>query len=200
MKYSIKLFNFRGTPVYLKLWFLLLFFWLNPSLVLILFISVLLHELGHAYLGQKFGYEVHSVEIDFFGGLANMDIDKIHNRDLVKIVAAGPWVNAMLASFFVLINSFVHHPFISQFALVNFVLFIFNIIPIFPLDGGRILRTMLIIKTGNVARSIKITGVISLILSIALLIFYIFNFSLFMIVFCLIFIIFACKDLGFIKA
>jgi Zn-dependent protease len=200
MKQSFKIFNFRGTPVYFNIWFLLLFFWVKPELAVCIFIAVLLHELGHAYLAKKFEYDVESVEVNFFGGFAKMDLEKIHPKDLVKITAAGPWVNCMLGSLSVLFSGLIYsHSLIYQFALVNFIIFLFNMIPIYPLDGGRILRTMMIIKTQNEERSIKISSTISLILSLGLLVFYIFNFSLLMIFISLIFIFMSLKDLRYIK-
>ena len=66
MDFQIKLFNFQGVPVYLKLWFLLLFAWIPFSYVIAIFISILVHELAHAYVANKLGYNVFKVYIGLF--------------------------------------------------------------------------------------------------------------------------------------
>ena len=199
MKFSVKLFNFYGTPVHLKLWFLLLFFWLNPVYILAIFISILLHELGHAFMAHRLGYKVHNIYVDIFNGAAIIDLDKMDNKEQLKVVAAGPWVNMMLLSLSVFISAFFKNHFIWSMCVVNFLLLVFNILPIFPLDGGRLLRTYLKIKTNDENKSIRISSWVSLLFSSALFVFYLTNFSLIMVVFSLIFILYALKDLGYIK-
>lgn len=199
MNLQIKLFNFRGIPVQLSLWFLLLFFWMSPLITISVFISILLHEIGHAYTAQNRGYSVTGIEIGLFIGQANMNIDSIRERDMIPIVAAGPLVNLMLISLSVLALSIFPCQFFNSMLIVNFFLFIFNIIPIFPLDGGRILRSILILKTKDREKSIQISAWISLLFSILLLCFYLVSFSLIGLIFSILFIVFSMKELGWIK-
>jgi stage IV sporulation protein FB len=199
MKTQIKIFNFRGVPVNLSLWFLLLFFWLSPVFVVSIFISILLHEIGHAWVAQKKGYSVTGIEVGLFAGQANMNIDSIRERDMILIVGAGPWVNLVLISLSLFAYAFFPCQFFYSMYLVNLFLFIFNLIPIFPLDGGRILRSILVLKTGDRQKSITISAWISLLFSVLLLVFYLVSFNLIGILFSIMFITFSLKELDFIK-
>jgi len=199
MNTQIKLFSFKGIPVKLSLWFLLLFLWLSPPLVISLLISILLHEIGHAWMAKKRGYEVTSIEIGLFAGQANMDIDSIRERDMILIAGAGPWVNLVLISLSLFAYGFTLTSFFYSMYIVNLFLFLFNIIPIFPLDGGRILRSFLIMKTRDRAKSITISAWISLVLSISLLTFYLVSFSVVGILFSTLFILFSMNELKWIK-
>lgn len=200
MKFAIKIFEFKGIPVYLKYWFFLLFVWLNPIYVISIFISVLLHEIAHAAMARKLGYDVTDIQIDVFHGSANMNLDIVTPKHMLLIALSGPWVNITLTSVFLFLSSFgINNIFIHSMLVVNFIFFLFNIIPIFPLDGGRIFRSALIIKTGNEDKSIRISAFVSLVLSILLLVFYIYNFSILMIFFSIIFILYSLMELGWIK-
>jgi Zn-dependent protease len=199
MNLQIKLFNYKGIPVNLNLWFLLLLFWLPITYVVALFISILLHEIGHAFMAKKYGYNVDNIEIGLFAGQANMNINSISERHMINIVGAGPWVNLVLISLSIFANIAFPCQFFSAMYIVNLFLFLFNIIPIFPLDGGRILRSILILKTKDREKSITISAWISLIFSILLLVFYILSFSIIGLVFSILFIVFSMKELGWIK-
>ena len=123
MDFQIKLFDFQRIPVYLKLWFLLLFAWLPFSYVIAIFISILVHELAHAYVANKLGYNVFKVYIGLFNGAAEMNLSQIHERDSIKIVAAGPLSNLIL--FFaslIFISAGYSNQFITDFANVNLLL------------------------------------------------------------------------------
>ena len=199
MNLQIKLFNYKGIPVNLNLWFLLLLFWLPITYVVALFISILLHEIGHAFMAKKYGYNVDNIEIGLFAGQANMNINSISERHMINIVGAGPWVNLVLISLSLFAYAAFPCQFFNSMYIVNLFLFIFNIIPIFPLDGGRILRSILILKTKDREKSITISAWISLIFSILLLVFYILSFSIIGLVFSILFIVFSMKELGWIK-
>lgn len=199
MDLQIKLFNFKGIPVYLKLWFFLLLFWLPPVFVVSIFISILLHEMGHAYMAKKYGYTVDNIQIGLFAGQANMNIDSITERHMINIVGAGPWVNLVLISLSLFAYAAFPCQFFNSMYIVNLFLFIFNIIPIFPLDGGRILRSALILTTKDRAKSIKISSWISLILSCLMVVYYLMSFSIIGIIFSILFIVFSMKELGWLK-
>lgn len=199
MNLQIKLFDYRGTPVYFKFLFLLLFLWVSPSFVAAIFISMLLHELAHAHMAKRLGYKVNDIQIGLFIGQANMDIDSIKQSHLIRIVAAGPWINMMLWASLSLINIFLQNRFINSLVIVNFIFFIFNIIPIFPLDGGRILRSALMLKTKNRERSIFISSIVSLIFSVLLLIWSLISFDIVTLIFSVLFLVFSMKELNWIK-
>lgn len=200
MKNAFKIFTFMEIPVYLKYWFFILLIWVSPIYLLSIFISLLLHEMCHAYMAKNLGYNVTSIELNFFAGFANMNIDEIRDKDMIKIAAAGPWANFTLMALFLFITGLgFSNQFTYSMIVINFLFAAFNLIPIFPLDGGRILRSSLVLKTGNVSKSIRISSFISLIFSILLLAFYIYSFSLIGIFFAILFILFSLKELGYIN-
>ena len=94
MNFSFKLFKFQGVDVNLKLLFLILFAFIPYNYVIAIFISVLVHELAHAFWANRLHYRVFSIYIDVFGG-AQMD-SNIPEQDSIKIVAAGPLSNLLL--------------------------------------------------------------------------------------------------------
>ena len=200
MKLSFKLFNFYGVPVNIKIWFLLLFAMVSPMFVLTIFISILIHELAHTYVALKLGYEVSEVYIDIFNGAAMMDINNINDRDSIRIISAGPLSNAVLYLLTIIsISAFGSNDFLQKMAIVNFILFVFNILPIYPMDGGRLLRSCLTIFTGNKDKSIRISAFVSLVLSISLLIYSIITLNFFTILFSCLFIYLALKDLKIVN-
>ena len=200
MKLELKMFTFQGSPVYLKLWFLLLFAWVSPSIVVAIFLSVLVHELAHAGVANRLGYNVRQIYIDLFYGAAEIDLDHCPERDSIQIVAAGPISNLLLAiiSFGLYVGTGI--PFLAEMIVVNIVLFIFNILPIYPMDGGRILRSFLMMKMPSNRRLAKqISDWTSLTFSITLLAYCIYTSNLMLGIFSLLFIYFALKELKFIK-
>jgi Zn-dependent protease len=200
MKLELKMFTFQGSPVYLKLWFLLLFAWVSPSIVVAIFLSVLVHELAHAFVANRLGYNVRQIYIDLFYGAAEIDLDHCPERDSIQIVAAGPISNLLLAIISFGIYAGTGIPFLAEMVVVNVVLFIFNILPIYPMDGGRILRNFLMMKMPSNRRLAKqISDWTSLTFSIALLAYCIYTSSLMLGIFSLLFIYFAAKELKFIK-
>ena len=200
MKLELKMFTFQGSPVYLKLWFLLLFAWVSPSIVVAIFLSVLVHELAHAGVANRLGYNVRQIYIDLFYGAAEIDLDHCPERDSIQIVAAGPISNLLLAiiSFGLYVGTGI--PFLAEMVVVNIILFIFNILPIYPMDGGRILRNFLMMKMPSNRRLAKqISDWTSLTFSITLLAYCIYTSNLMLGIFSLLFIYFALKELKFIK-
>ncbi len=205
MKQSFKLFNFQKAPVTLSIWFFLLFVMLPVTIVVSVFISILIHELAHAWVANRKGYQVYGINIDIFSGSAAIDTN-MHERDSIPIVAAGPISNVLLAgigflSIFILPQDVLvlSKEFIVSFITVNIVLAVFNILPIFPMDGGRIVKDLLVLKMKDRRKARIIAASISLIFSALLLAYSIYTFSLILILFSGYFGYLALKDLGFIK-
>jgi Zn-dependent protease len=191
MKNAFKLFDFKGTPVYLKYWFFLfLLFGINTFVTF--FIAVLVHELAHTLVAKKFNLPVTSVYLDFLAGSAGVDTTYTPYGQTILVSLAGPLSNLILAGFswFVLHNggsdTFLVS-FLTTFTYYNFILFVFNILPIYPMDGGRISKAICQwITKPTIGR--KINGVISIISSVLLLVFSIYSSMYIMAIFCLFFI------------
>jgi Zn-dependent protease/CBS domain-containing protein len=145
-------------------------YWITAAIAsLLLFVSVLLHELGHAFTAQRKGIPVRSITLFIFGGVASIAEDSETARDEFAIAIMGPVVSVLIAVLSGVLWLTVG-PFQEQaaavlmyLALVNTILVVFNMIPGFPLDGGRVFRALIWGWTGNVMTATRIastTGVI----------------------------------------
>lgn len=136
------------------------------GLVVALFFCVLLHEYGHSLVAQRLGIEIRDITVLPIGGVARMRSLPEKPSSEVKIAIAGPLVNVVLAPIFLGIAmlfgaGFTAPPNILNsvdsagqvflyLALLNVVLAVFNLIPAFPMDGGRVLRGLLASRYGAV--------------------------------------------------
>ncbi len=121
---------------------------------LLLFASVLAHELGHSFVALNQGIEVNSITLFIFGGLASLGEESKTPGDAFKVAIAGPLVSFMLFGVFSLTNAFLALPgplqaIVGLLAYINLVLGIFNLIPGLPLDGGNILKALVWKITGK---------------------------------------------------
>jgi Zn-dependent protease len=149
-KNALLLGSILGIPIRLHISLLIMigilsiFSGLNLLSILILavgiFGSIALHELGHALVARAKGGYIHEIILYPFGGAAK--ISKLPTRpiDEIMVAMAGPLVSLAL---FVLFKSFEITYFLGH---LNGILFLFNILPVFPMDGGRVLRAGLAIK------------------------------------------------------
>ncbi|MBL0099260.1 MAG: site-2 protease family protein [Saprospiraceae bacterium] len=157
--------------------------------VLILFLCVVLHEFGHALMARKFGVITRDIVLSPIGGVARLE--SIPDRPLHEffIAIAGPLVNLCIAALLGLIlfvasgqvipelNEFrFDEPleFLRFITFMNFALFLFNLIPAFPMDGGRILRAILSAKLGKV-KATRIASFIGRVFAIGFVVFGVFN-------------------------
>lgn len=110
--------------------------------------SVLLHELGHALTALRFGVGIGSITMYPIGGVARL-MSRPTPREELWITIAGPAVNLVLALLAYIGLDLVTEEgrsFLSQFAAINIGLLLFNLLPAFPMDGGRLLRAGLALK------------------------------------------------------
>ncbi len=121
---------------------------------LLLFASVLAHELGHSFVAIGQGIDVKSITLFLFGGLASLDKDAKTPKGAFLIAIAGPAVSLILYGAFSLLGA--SHLFngalgavVSLLAYINLALAVFNLIPGLPLDGGNILKAAVWQWTGN---------------------------------------------------
>ncbi|MEB3225636.1 MAG: site-2 protease family protein [Synechococcus sp.] len=121
---------------------------------LMLFASVLLHELGHSYAAMRQGIGVNSITLFLFGGLANLDDEAKTPGGAFWIAVAGPLVSlALFIALFLLTDSRILSgpplAIASLLAYINLILATFNMIPGLPLDGGNVLKSIVWKLTGN---------------------------------------------------
>ena len=120
--------------------------------------SVLLHEFGHAFMARRFGIETRSITLYPFGGVAALTREPVTPRAELLVALAGPAVNIALFAI-ALPLAWAGLPGAATFAGLNLALGIFNLLPAFPMDGGRILRAWLSPKVGIVAATEKALNV-----------------------------------------
>lgn len=118
---------------------------------LVYFLSVLLHELSHSLVARTFGLEMRGITLFIFGGVAEMPQEPTTPKSELLIAAAGPLASVILALVFGgigLAGQTFGWPapvttVLVYLGILNFALAVFNLIPAFPLDGGRLLRSIL---------------------------------------------------------
>ncbi len=172
MRWSLKVGKVAGTEIRIHLTLLLLLVWLGAltaregaavevfnviALICLAFACVLLHELGHVLMALSFGITTPRIILYPIGGIAWMKQVPREPRTELLIALAGPAVNIFLAalSFLLIGGSFpipsVEAPlslegFLVALVWINLMLGLFNLIPAFPMDGGRVLRAILAMK------------------------------------------------------
>jgi Zn-dependent protease len=169
VKWSFRLGSPFGIPVYLHLTFLLLLGFLGLSewardgfaaaLATVIVISavfgfVVLHELGHALAARRFGIATRDVTLYPIGGVARLERLPREPRQEMWIALAGPAVNlaiALLLGLWLALTGFEGGSFASRLMAINLGLVVFNMLPAFPMDGGRVLRALLARRVGRLA-------------------------------------------------
>ncbi|MBT4110958.1 site-2 protease family protein [Candidatus Woesearchaeota archaeon] len=114
---------------------------------LLLFVSVLLHELSHSLVAKAKRIKVESITLFFFGGVAGITREDMKPSSEFQMAIAGPIFSLLLAGVFYLVNQNGFSVFITAISFylyqLNLILAVFNSIPAFPLDGGRAFRAIL---------------------------------------------------------
>lgn len=185
MKWSWKLCEFRGISVYMHATFLILIGFVVLShwsagqslaktlegvgFILALFTCVVLHEFGHALTAARYGIKTRDITLLPIGGVARLE--RLPEKPLQElwVALAGPLVNVVIAaSLFAWIRfadafaplaqlSVTSGPFLERLMVVNVFLVLFNMLPAFPMDGGRVLRALLATKL-DYARATQIAA------------------------------------------
>jgi Zn-dependent protease len=132
---------------------------------LLLFVSVLAHELAHSLVGRANGIPVSSITLFIFGGVALMKNEAPKPGAEFRMAIAGPVCSLVLGGIFwlLLLIPAITGPVVSMItwlAIMNGSLAVFNLIPGFPLDGGRVLRSMLWRTTGSYLLASRIATII----------------------------------------
>ncbi len=127
---------------------------------LLLFLSVVVHELSHSFVARYYKIPIASITLFIFGGVAQIKKEPSHPKVELYMALAGPFSSYMLAViFFLLFNVVAGFPGIKAIAFylfqINLVLATFNLIPGFPMDGGRVLRAYFWKKSGDYLSATK---------------------------------------------
>jgi len=124
---------------------------------LLLFASVLIHELAHSFVAQARGINAKSITLFIFGGVSNLGGDAKDSATEFLVAIVGPLMSFVVAAVAFALAEAISEPraaiVLSYLFLINLTLGIFNLVPGFPLDGGRVLRAILWRVTGNVKRA-----------------------------------------------
>jgi Zn-dependent protease len=171
MKWSLKLGEFRGIGVYMHATFLILIAFVAYShwaageglaktlegvgFILALFGCVVLHEFGHALMAARFGIKTRDITLLPIGGVARLERMPEEPLQELWVALAGPAVNVVIAAVLLVwlylsatlmpleTVTTTGGPFLERLMIVNVLLVVFNMLPAFPMDGGRVLRAVL---------------------------------------------------------
>ncbi len=127
-------------------------------------ITVILHEFGHAFVGKMKGYKLNTISLMPYGASISGNNAPFKPKDEVSIAVAGPIVNIIIILFLTSLWWFfpATYSFTQDFYLANVSTLIYNLLPIFPLDGGRVLLGILSAKVPR-KKAFKITKIIGFI-------------------------------------
>jgi Zn-dependent protease/CBS domain-containing protein len=142
------------------------------------FASLIVHELGHAFAARRLGIPIAGIDLWFLGGLSKMQREPQTAAEEFKVAAAGPAMTLLLLGLCVVVGTILQSSgqftdvalprqgttttpalaLIGWLGFINAMLFIFNIVPAFPLDGGRLARAVIWWRSGDRNRATLITG------------------------------------------
>jgi len=173
MRWSTRIGTFAGIGVYVHATFLILIAWVafahwqvsrdvgtavaGVAFILALFGCVVLHEYGHALTARRFGIKTRDITLLPIGGIARLERMPSDPRQELWVALAGPAVNVVIAVLLFVILQFTGAQpldtlsvtggaFLERLMVVNIFLAMFNLLPAFPMDGGRVLRALLAIR------------------------------------------------------
>ncbi len=139
------------------------------------FASIVLHELAHAVVARGFGLPVSGITLFIFGGVAELRQEPKTPRSEFWVAIAGPTVSVIIAAVCFAADAALNFgdfnaisALLALWTYVNTVLTLFNLVPAFPLDGGRILRSILWWRTGNLRRATRIASLCGTVFAILL--------------------------------
>jgi Zn-dependent protease/CBS domain-containing protein len=140
---------------------------LGLASALLLFASILAHEFGHALVARRRGVEIEEIDLWLLGGVARMSGRPRSAGDELRFALAGPMVTAVIALAFGALALALPssapsalRALVRYQAEVNLLILGFNLVPAFPLDGGRVARALLWRRTGDIGRATEIAAAI----------------------------------------
>jgi Zn-dependent protease len=150
-------------PAEFKNWSHFLYWFMGATTAIMLFVSVLLHELGHSVVALRYKIPVRSITLFLFGGVAQIGAEPPSAIAEFLIAIAGPIVSLVLTGIFCIVQPLLAGmlPLLAlakYLAYINLALVLFNLIPGYPLDGGRVFRAIVWAVTGNMRRATLIAA------------------------------------------
>ena len=150
-------------PAEFKGWPQALYWFVGATTAIMLFVSVLSHELGHSVVALRYNVPVKSITLFLFGGVAQIGSEPPSPTAEFSIAIAGPLVSLVLAGLFYTLQPLVAgvEPLLGltkYLAYINMALVLFNLIPGYPLDGGRVFRAIVWGATGNLRKATLIAA------------------------------------------
>jgi len=198
VRLSWRLGRVAGIGLYVHATFLLLLAWVvlqeyrdglaaiggALAYIIALFAIVVLHELGHALTARHFGILTRDIILLPIGGVARLERMPRNPRQELLVAIAGPTVNVALAALLYAVVRLTGptptpalyeidvitstRAFLYQLVFVNIVLALFNLLPAFPMDGGRVLRSLMAMRMNSYARATEIAARIGRVLAVVL--------------------------------
>ena len=155
---------------------------LSVAMVISVFGCVLLHELGHAFAARGFDIGTRDILILPIGGVASLESIPENPFQELWIAIAGPLVNVLIAILLYFVRDYIPMPvlaaqFVASLAFINLLLVAFNMIPAFPMDGGRVLRSVLAMFMNYVSAT-SIAATVGKYVAIALGVYALWNFNI----------------------
>lgn len=176
MRWTWKIARFADIDIYVHSTFFLLLAWVGLSnwqqtgslsavisgisFILLLFVCVIMHEFGHALTARRYGIATRHITLLPIGGVALLEGMPDNPRQEIMVALAGPAVNLLIALalwlWLVLGNSVLQldmntvfaGSFVHKLLIINIILAVFNLLPAFPMDGGRVLRAAISMFAG----------------------------------------------------
>lgn len=132
------------------------------AMAVIFFASVLIHELAHSWLARSRGVEVRGITLFLFGGATHADLETEDPTDELVIAIVGPFTSLAVAALLWVVTLSLDGGLAAyatgHLGWINLALAVFNLIPGFPLDGGRVLRSLVWRRTGDIVRATRIAA------------------------------------------
>lgn len=154
------------------------YWWMGVAGAVGILFSIVFHELMHSLVGRRFGVDIRGITLFIFGGVAEMKAEPPRPKVEFLMAVAGPLASLLLAGVFYLLQRLAGAwawptavgGVLHYLSVINMVLAVFNLVPAFPLDGGRMLRAALWQANGNLPRATQIASRIGSGFGIALMV------------------------------
>jgi Zn-dependent protease len=142
------------------------YWWMGILAALGVFASIVLHEIGHSVVARRYGISIKGITLFIFGGVAELEDEPASAKAEFLVAIAGPLVSLVLAGVFIGLATLMQGAqalmpavgVLAYLGTINTIVVIFNLIPAFPLDGGRVLRAGLWRAWGSLRKATRITS------------------------------------------